>query len=84
MRAAELTVRNNLNNASIFTWSLANEPAENPRELGAIGSGLERYIAEAAAAVRELDDTRLVGIDRQSRVGEPLTSPPTGTSTCSA
>ena len=75
LRAALLTVRNNLNNASIFTWSLANEPAENERELGAIGPGLERYIADAAAAVRELDDTRLVGLDRHSRVGEPVTSP---------
>jgi beta-glucuronidase len=75
LRAALLTVRNNLNHASIFTWSLANEPAESERELGLIGPGLERYIADAARAVRELDDTRLVGLDRHSRVGEPVTSP---------
>ena len=30
------------------------------------------YIRDASTAVRELDDTRLVGLDRQSRVGEPL------------
>ena len=75
LRAALLTVRNNLNHASIFTWSLANEPAESERELGLIGPGLERYIADAARALRELDDTRLVGLDRHSRVGEPVTSP---------
>ena len=75
LRATILTVRNNLNNPSIFTWSLANEPAESEAELGVIGPGLERYIADAATAVRELDDTRLVGLDRHSRIGEPVTSP---------
>jgi beta-glucuronidase len=75
LRAVALTVRNNLNNVSVMTWSLANEPAGNRPELGAIGSGLARYIAEGAAAVRELDDTRLVAIDRQSRFGEPPTHP---------
>ncbi len=33
-----------------------------------------RYIGEAAAAARELDDTRFVAIDRHSRIGEPVTS----------
>ena len=74
-RAVELTVRNNLNHASIFTWSLVNEPASSRGELGAIGPGLDGYIRDAAAAVRELDDTRFVAIDRHSRVGEPVTSP---------
>jgi beta-glucuronidase len=73
-RAAELTVRNNLNHPSIFTWSLANEPAGSREEYGVIGPGLLTYIREAAAAVREIDDTRFVAIDRQARVGEPLTS----------
>jgi beta-glucuronidase len=72
-RAATLTVRENLNNVSIMTWALANEPAGNRSELGHIGAGLERYLREGSQAVRELDDTRLVGIDRQSRVGEPAT-----------
>jgi beta-glucuronidase len=74
MRAAILTVRNNLNHPSIFTWSLANEPGGNRSELGLIGADLVRYIRDASAAVRELDDTRLVAIDRQSRVDEPVTS----------
>jgi beta-glucuronidase len=72
-RAATLTVRENLNNVSVMTWALANEPAGNRSELGEIGSGLERYLREGSQAVRELDDTRLVGIDRQSRFGEPPT-----------
>jgi beta-glucuronidase len=74
LRAAVLTVRNNLNHPSVLTWSLVNEPAENETELGEIGPELVRYIRDAAEAVRELDDTRLVGIDRHSRVGEPATS----------
>jgi hypothetical protein len=74
-RAAILTVRENLNNVSVMTWALANEPAGNRSELGQIGSGLDRYLREGSQAVRELDDTRLVGIDRQSRVGEPATHP---------
>jgi beta-glucuronidase len=74
-RAAILTVENNVNNASIFTWSLANEPGGNRSELGVIGPGLQTYIQEASAAVRKLDDTRFVAIDRQSRVDEQPTSP---------
>ena len=73
LRAAPLTVRNNLNHPSIFTWSLVDEPAEaraEPRH--ATAPDVVRYIREASEAVRELDDTRLVGLDRQSRVGEPL------------
>jgi len=73
-RAATLTVRNNINNPSIFTWSLANEPAETGSDLGAYSASLVRYIREASHAVRELDDTRLVGIDRHSRIGEPYTT----------
>jgi beta-glucuronidase len=73
-RAVTLTVRNNINHPSIMTWSLANEPAGNRPELGIVGSGLARFIEDGARAVRELDDTRLVAIDRQSRFGEPPTS----------
>ena len=84
-RAAALTVRNNLNHVSIMTWALANEPAGNRSELGVIGAGPRAlHRATAPTAVRELDDTRLVAIDRQSRIGEPPTTPPTATSTCSA
>jgi beta-glucuronidase len=74
-RAVALTVRNNINHPSIMTWSLANEPAGNRSELGIVGPGLVRFIEDGAAAVRELDDTRFVSIDRQARFGEAPTSP---------
>ena len=74
LRAATLTVRNNINNPSVLTWSLANEPSEAGPNLGTYGPSLVRYIRDASHAVRELDDTRLVGLDRQSRVGEPYTT----------
>ncbi|HEX5895755.1 MAG TPA: glycoside hydrolase family 2 TIM barrel-domain containing protein [Thermoleophilaceae bacterium] len=74
LRAATLTVRNNINNPSVLTWSLANEPSEAGPNLGAYGASLVSYIRNGAEAVRKLDDTRLVGIDRQSRVGEPYTT----------
>ena len=73
-RAATRTVENNVNHPSILTWSLANEPSEAGENLGNYTPALIRYIREASHAVRELDDTRLVAIDRQSRIGEPLTS----------
>jgi beta-glucuronidase len=73
-RAVTLTVRNNINHPSIMTWSLANEPAGNRSELGIFGQGLARFIKDGAAAVRELDDTRFVSIDRQARAGEAPTS----------
>jgi beta-glucuronidase len=74
-RAVLLTVRNNLNHPSVMTWSLANEPAETGDDLGVFGAGLIRYIRDASAAAREMDDTRLIGIERQSRIGEPPTTP---------
>jgi beta-glucuronidase len=74
LRAATLTVQNNINHPSILTWALANEPSEAGPNLGAYGASLVRYIRDASAAVRKLDDTRLVGLDRQSRVGEPYTT----------
>jgi beta-glucuronidase len=74
-RAVLLTVRNNLNHPSVMTWSLANEPAETGRDLGVYGSGVIRYIRDASAAAREMDDTRLIAIERQSRIGEPPTTP---------
>jgi beta-glucuronidase len=74
-RAAVQTVRNNMNHASILAWSLGNELGGNRSELGEIGSGLQSYIKDASTAVREVDDTHPIAIDRQSRVDEPLTSP---------
>jgi hypothetical protein len=78
VRAVRLTVENNLNNPSVFAWSLANEPAGSRSELGQLGAGLETYIHEAATAARAIDDTRLIAIDRQARIGEPLTAPSFG------
>jgi beta-galactosidase/beta-glucuronidase len=70
----ERTVTNNVNNPSVLTWSLANEPAEAGANLGNYAPAVVRYIRAASEAVRDLDDTRLVAIDRQSRIGEPLTT----------
>jgi beta-glucuronidase len=74
-RAVILSVRNNLNHPSVMTWSLANEPAESTSDLGVYSPGLIRYIRDASVAARELDDTRLIAIERQSRIGEPPTTP---------
>ena len=74
-RAATLTVKNNVNHPSILTWSLAVEPAAEEESLGAYGPGFVSYVRDASHAIREMDDTRLVGLDRQSRIGEPLTTP---------
>ena len=71
-RAVQLTVDNNLNHPSVLTWSLANEPSEAGPNFGAYGPALIRWIRDASEAARDLDDTRLVAIDRQSRIGEPL------------
>ena len=71
-----LTVANNLNHPSVFAWSLVNEPAGSAlRARRRSAAGSQTFIREGAAAARELDDTRLIAIDRQSRIGEPLSSP---------
>jgi beta-glucuronidase len=75
IRAARLTVFHNQNHPSAFAWSLTNEAGGSRAELGQIGPGLAAYIRDAAREVRVLDDTRLLAIDRQSRIGEPLTHP---------
>jgi len=74
-RAATLMVKNNVNHPSILTWSLAVEPAAEEGSLGAYSDGFVSYVRDASHAIREMDDTRLIGIDRQSRIGEPLTTP---------
>jgi beta-glucuronidase len=74
-RAATLTVKNNMNHASMLTWSLAVEPAAEEESLGAYAPGFVSYVRDASQAIREMDDTHLVGFDRQSRIGEPLTTP---------
>jgi beta-glucuronidase len=74
-RAATRMVENNVNHPSILTWSLAVEPAAEESSLGAYGPGFVSYVRDASRAIRDMDDTRLVGLDRQSRIGEPLTTP---------
>jgi beta-glucuronidase len=73
-RAATLTVDNNVNHPSVLTWSLANEPQEAGGNLGTYSEAFSRWVAGTSRAVRLIDNTRLVAIDRQSRVGEPLTT----------
>jgi beta-galactosidase/beta-glucuronidase len=73
-RAATRTVENNLNHPSILTWSLAVEPAAEEGSLGAYSDGFVSYVRDASSAIRDIDDTHLVGMDRQSRIGEPLTT----------
>jgi beta-glucuronidase len=74
-RAATLMVKNNVNHPSVLTWSLAVEPAAEETSLGTYGPGFVSYVRDASHAIREMDDTHLVGLDRQSRIGEPLTTP---------
>ena len=74
-RAATLTVKNNMNHPSMLTWSLAVEPAAEESALGAYAPGFVSYVRDASHAIREMDDTHLVGFDRQSRIGEPLITP---------
>ena len=75
IKANERTVLNNTNHPSIFVWSIGNELGGNRHERGQIGAGMARFVTDAARAVRRLDDTRMVGIDRQSRIGEPIYHP---------
>ena len=68
-------VRAGANHPSIFVWSLGNELASGNEEVGRVGPGYAAFVRDASRVVRRLDDTRLVGIDRHSRVGEPIFHP---------
>jgi beta-glucuronidase len=68
-------VRAGANHPSIFVWSLGNELASGPEEVGRIGPGFSAFVRDASRVVRRLDDTRLVGLDRHTRVGEPIFHP---------
>jgi beta-glucuronidase len=60
---------------SVLAWSLGNELAFQESEHGVVGPGFARYIASGAREIRKLDKTRLVALDRHSRLGEPIYSP---------
>jgi beta-galactosidase/beta-glucuronidase len=78
LRAVRATVRNNMNNVSVMTWALANEPGGNRSELGLIGPSLARFIVDGANEARAIDDTRFIAIDRQARIDEPQSFPAFG------
>ncbi|MFN2617114.1 MAG: glycoside hydrolase family 2 protein [Thermoleophilaceae bacterium] len=78
IRAAQNTVRYNVNHASIFVWSLGNELGGDATEGGRIGSGYADYIRRGARQVHKLDDTRLVGLERNPRIGEQIFQPALG------
>jgi beta-glucuronidase len=59
---AEMVLRDR-NHPSVFAWSIGNELPE------LVGPGQETFIREAAREVRRLDPTRLVAIDRATRMG---------------
>jgi hypothetical protein len=71
VKAVQNTVANNINHPSIFVWSLGNELA-GLGEGGRIGPGFADFIRRGARAVRKLDNTRLVGLDRNPVLGEQL------------
>jgi beta-glucuronidase len=70
MSVAKRMVFNNANHPSIFVWSVGNELGGNREERGLVGPGVSSYIISASRAIRRLDNTRMVGVDRQSRIGE--------------
>ncbi|MDQ3648038.1 MAG: hypothetical protein M3433_05555 [Actinomycetota bacterium] len=67
------TVMAGINHASIFTWSIGNELSGTR---GAVffnetHPAYQAFATQAARAIRKLDPTRFVGIDRQSILGQP-------------
>jgi beta-glucuronidase len=60
---------------SVIAWSLANELAYDESEQGRVGPGYSRFVLDGARAVREVDRSRLVAIDRHSRIGEQVYYP---------
>ena len=75
LRVNQATVEANVNHPSILAWSIANELGSEPTEFGVVGPGYSTFVKQTAAAVRRLDNTRLVAIDRHSRLGEPAYYP---------
>jgi beta-glucuronidase len=77
VRAAAVAVNRRMvlrdrSHPSVLTWSLGNELALQDSQLGRVGPGFARFLADASREVRRLDPTRLVALDRHSRIGEQL------------
>ena len=76
VRAAALdanraTIEANVNHPSIFAWSIANELARGPLGAGRWSArATRRSSTRTRALIRRFDDTRLITIDRHSRLGE--------------
>jgi beta-glucuronidase len=84
VRAAAIQVNRRMvirdrSHPSVLTWSIGNELAFHLSEGGRIGPGFQRYVLDAARAVRKLDAGRLVALDRHSRLGQPISAPAFGT-----
>jgi beta-galactosidase/beta-glucuronidase len=72
------TVNAGVNHPSIFTWSVANEISgefANGAFFNETQGAYQAFIDKARIAVRRLDPTRWIGIDRQSVLGQPDPSP---------
>lgn len=63
------TVREGINHPSIFTWSVANEL--DP----VISGGQAQFLKGAVNAVKHLDRTRFVALDKANRLGDPQGNP---------
>ena len=68
--AVERMVRRDRSHPSVLAWSLGNELAFQESERGAVGPGFARFVRDGARTARKLDRTRLVALDRHSRIGE--------------
>ena len=72
------TVNAGVNHASIFTWSVANEISgefANGAYFNETQPNYQVFIDQARTAIRRLDPTRWIGIDRQSVLGQPDPAP---------
>lgn len=59
------TVNEGINHPSIFTWSIANELDQ------IVTPAQAKFISGAIKAIRRLDRTRFVAMDRANRIGDP-------------
>ena len=64
-RANRDTVLRDRNHPSIFVWSMGNELPE------LVGPGQAAFLTGTARTIRRLDPSRLVALDRSTRVGGP-------------